>query len=58
LDELERSIVEAEPVQLGQSIAQVPTHNVTLADALAVRADRFEHAHILACIEAGRGLNG
>jgi CheY-like chemotaxis protein len=58
LNELERSIVEAEPVQIGQSVAQVRVHNAALADALAVRVDRFEHAHILACIEAARGLLG
>jgi CheY-like chemotaxis protein len=58
LNELERSIVDANPVLIGQSVAQVRAHNATLADVLAVRADRFEHAHILTCIEAARGLHG
>ena len=58
LQELERAIVDADPVLIGQSIAQVRTQSATLADALAVRVDRFEHTHILACIEAARGAHG
>jgi Amt family ammonium transporter len=58
LKELERSIVDADPVLIGRSIAQVRTYSATLADALAVRVDRFDHPHILACIEAARGAHG
>jgi CheY-like chemotaxis protein len=58
LEELERAIVDADPVLIGQRIAQVRTQSATLADALTVRVDRFEHTHILACIAAARGLHG
>jgi hypothetical protein len=58
LNELERSIVYASPVRIEQSIVQVRTHNAELADVLAARANRFEHACILACIEVARVLQG
>jgi len=50
--------VDANPLLIGQSVALVRMHNAALADTLAARADRFEHAFILACIEAARGLHG
>jgi hypothetical protein len=56
LNELERSIVDANPALIGQSVARVRTYNAGLADVLAARAERFEHARILACIEAARDL--
>jgi CheY-like chemotaxis protein len=52
---LERALVEANPVLVGQRIAQLRDYNPALAEALAALAAEFEYTRILAHIQAIRG---
>jgi signal transduction histidine kinase/ligand-binding sensor domain-containing protein/DNA-binding response OmpR family regulator len=58
LAELERAIVDANPLLIEQHIAQIRPYNRALAGALTVLTERFEHARLVESIQAARGHHG